>query len=186
VIVNADDLYGFAGLKLVYDYIKLKKPTDRGICLAGYSLKRTLSENGGVSRGLCDMDEKLKLRSVKEAIEIKRKTDGRITGRIQDEKNLLLFSGDETVSMNLIGMTPALLEDLKTDFETFVLEHQQDLDAEFYIPDFINNQIESVDVQVLKTDSKWFGVTYPADKPLLQSNIQKLIKDGVYPEELWQ
>lgn len=186
VIVNADDLYGRSALRLVHDYLTKKQPDQIGICLAGYSISKTLSLNGGVSRGICEVDGNSKLRSIEEAVEIKQESSGEITGRIKNTSADYTFSGEEVVSMNLIGMTHNLFSQLESAFDVFFSKNQQNLEAEFYIPDFINGLIDSVDVQVLKTDSLWFGVTYRSDKPLLKESLQSLVEKGEYPYQLWK
>lgn len=184
VIVNADDLYGRSALQLVFDYIGKKSSDQSGICLAGYSLNKTLSSNGGVSRGICETDADLKLVSIEEAVEIEQVADGQIVGKIGAESSI--FTGNEVVSMNLIGMTGNLFSLLKESFHSFLSEHSQDLKAEYYLPDFINSQIGKIDVQVLKTDSVWSGVTYRSDKPLVEEHLKKLVDEGIYPDDLWK
>ena len=186
VIVNADDLYGRSALQQVFDHMKMTKPTETRVCIGGYLLKNTLSMNGGVSRGICDTTSDFDLISIAEAIEIKKETDGMISGKIANKEGPQSFSGEEIVSMNLIGMTSDLFPLLESAFTTFFQENHKNLEAEFYLPNFINSLLNKVRVKVLKTEATWFGVTYQADKSSLQINLEKFSKKGVYPPRLWE
>lgn len=183
VIANADDLYGRSALRLVFDYMKKCSSDQEGICLAGYSLNKTLSLNGSVSRGICEVDADFNLKSIVEAVEIAQNEGSQIMGKLGDRPSS--FTGSEIVSMNLIGMTPHLFPRLESSFYSFLSINSHDLKAEYYLPDFINSQIGDVDVQVLRTDSNWSGVTYRSDKPLVEAHIKKLVSKGVYPNSLW-
>lgn len=183
VIVNADDLYGRGPLRLVHDYIKMHPTGRTRICLAGYSLSRTLSSNGGVSRGVCQVDASLKLISITEALEIREGSEGKITGKMGDTE--CTFSGRELVSMNLIAMTSDIFPLLEAAFAAFLTTYGDDPHAEFYIPDFINSLVATTGVQVLKTESPWAGVTYRSDKAVLNAYLEKLVSQGEYPNRLW-
>ncbi|WP_462251232.1 sugar phosphate nucleotidyltransferase [Ekhidna sp.] len=185
VIVNADDLYGRSALQLIHDYMRLNQHHKKSICLAGYYLNKTLSSNGGVSRGICEVDPNFRLKSIVEAVEL-FESKGKIQGKIKNTSSKRAFTGEEIVSMNLIGMVPDLFPLLASAFEDFISKNHQNLDAEFYIPDFINGIISSHIVQVVKTASTWHGVTYRSDKSLVKESIASLVAQDVYPNHLWE
>jgi len=183
VMVNADDLYGRSALQAMHQY--MLKIDEKAICVSGYSLRKTLSSNGGVSRGLCKVDPSFNLLSIEEAVDLKE-AEGGITGKVKGSSDYGSFSDEQLVSMNLIGMTPDLFQPLEAAFERFLIASFQDPNAEYYIPDFINGQIGLINVEVLTNESTWLGVTYREDKILLQENLAELVAKGTYPRPLWR
>jgi hypothetical protein len=147
--------------------------------MVGYTLRNTLSEHGSVTRGVCECDAGGYLRTVLELTKIEKHGCGaRTEGRD--------FSGDELVSMNFWGFTPALFPQLRERFETFLRRSGQELKSECYIPTTINELVASgaARVKVLGTPSSWFGVTYKEDKSKVTASIHELIARGDYPEKL--
>ena len=184
-IVNADDFYGRSALKMIYDHLSQIKNTELSGCLIGYTLKNTLSEHGRVSRGVCEIGDSDLLKSVVERTDI---YTGGPTGVYYDERgNQNPLSGNETVSMNLMGFTSQVLDHIEKWFMEFYHQSSSDPKSEFYIPTVLNNvaKMNGAPISVLKTSDRWFGMTYKEDKPVAQRMLADLVKSGVYPENLW-
>lgn len=181
-VINADDYYGKEAYKKLHDYLinyTPQKPTD--FCMAGFILKNTLSENGGVTRGICKADEDGYLTEVVETYEIVKTPDG-----AESEGNKIDINSH--VSMNMWGFTPEFIDILEAGFvEFFKSIDSNPLKAEYLIPIYIGELLneKKVSVKVLETADKWFGVTYKEDKPLVVESFKKLIADGVYSEDLY-
>jgi len=186
VVINADDYYGPSSYKLTADFLNSSsEPAIPEYCMVGYELKSTLSENGYVSRGVCESDENDYLNTVVERTSIE-KINGEIISKLADDKFLTL-SGDEIVSMNFWGFQPSYFRFLEKHFTEFIKLNADNPTAEFYIPTVVNDLInhEQAKLKVLKSKDLWFGVTYKEDKELAVHNISRLIREGVYPEKLW-
>lgn len=190
-MINADDFYGRDPyVKLASFLSKLSdsrtpQPVE-SICMAGYNLTQTLSENGSVARGICDVSADKKLITVTEHTKIAREADGVVYSTQPDESKVVL-TGNETVSMNFWGFTPALFTLMEEQFGEWLDAHEGQLKAEWYIPLVVNTLLgqKRATVDVLNVDARWFGVTYREDKPTTIAEIRKLIDAGVYPENLW-
>ena len=178
VAINGDDFYGLDSYKKVVNYYT---KGGANFSIVAYKLKNTLSRFGGVSRGVCDANDKI-LSSVTETHNIQKNKNNEIISELGTT-----FSGDEPVSMNYWGFMPQLFEYLLNSFKNFLDLNGQELKSEFLIPSVINELIEEgkEKVQVLETESSWFGVTFKEDKSLVVSNINELIKKGVYPHKLF-
>ena len=179
VAINGDDFYGKESFKVISDYYS---SFNNGYAMAAFQLYKTLSNHGSVSRGICEqnLDE---LVTVVETHDIKKNS----AGNIDCDRDILL-SGGELVSMNMWGFTPTLFDHLEKIFKEFLKDNISDLKSEFLIPSVINDLIKkgTEKVRVLKTQSKWFGVTYIEDKPFVQNQIKELIQNGEYPERLFK
>ena len=155
--------------------------------MVGFRVGNTLSDNGTVARGICSKDAAENLTTVVERTEIMR-VDGKVS--YKDENGAWVAVEDNTpVSMNMWGFTPDYFEYSEEYFKEFLSDpkNMENLKAEFFIPLMVNKLIndKTATVQVLDTTSKWFGVTYAADRPSVVAKIQQLINDGVYPEKLF-
>ena len=152
--------------------------------MIGFDVENTLSENGGVSRGLCEVSSEGDLTGVMECHGIQRK-DGHLV-HILDEKEVPFPEG-ASVSMNMWGFTPDYFDYSEASFLNFLEKNHDELKAEFYIPTVVNELITSgkVKLKVLPTPSKWFGVTYAADRDATVAQFRKLVDEGVYPEKLF-
>ena len=152
--------------------------------LVSYRLENTLSPHGYVTRGVCDEKNGF-LDTVTERFKIGRKADGTVEYVDNDESYSL--TGDELVSMNFWGFTPALFPVLEKRFEEFLSAQGKEMKSEYLIPAEIDALINSgkMKVRVLKTDATWFGVTFPEDKPAVRQTLADLIERGVYPSPLW-
>lgn len=190
-VINADDFYGEQAFRLVHD--ELVNPTHSGgkynFCMAGFKLGNTLSDNGGVSRGICLENGAGILEAVYETSGIEYKD-----GILRYDKSTCPAEAtlDSRVSMNMWGLTPEFFDELEPRFAGFLeglgKDGQDGLKAEFLLPKVVDELIHEglAEVKVLETDGKWFGVTYREDKPEVVSSIKRLIREGVYPEKLWK
>lgn len=184
-VINADDFYGRPAFEKMTRFLNQADPEGNSYAMAGYGLINTLSENGSVSRGQCFVSKDNKLEKIVERTKIIRK-NGKIIFA-DDEGNESSIDPDTTVSMNFWGFTPKIFEHLEADFEEFLNASSNDPTAEFYLPGVIDRLItrSMADVEVLRSDSKWLGITYKEDKPLAALSIKKLQNSGIYPNKLW-
>lgn len=184
-VVNADDFYGREGFEVIGRYLASLEGSRNEYCMVGYEVSKTLSENGTVSRGVCEVDSEGCLAGMVERTKIER-VDGTIVFHEGDEDTPL--AENTPVSMNLFGFTPDYFEYSDSYFRQFLMENGADIKAEFYIPLMVNKLIgdSTARMRVLNTASQWFGVTYKEDRPQLVSKIEALIADGVYPRDLWK
>lgn len=186
-VINADDFYGESSYKCVSEYLK-NNPKDGKchFCMAGYELKNTLSESGYVSRGECFADDNGYLTGIIERTKICAKDSG---AEYLDGEEWKPIAIDTTVSMNFFGFTPEIIEYIRDGFIKFLRDPSTDLlKDEYYLPHAVTQMLRDslCDIKVLKTDAKWYGVTYPEDKPRVVSEIENMISTGVYPDGLWK
>ena len=187
--INADDFYGSEPYKIMHDFLGNVDESDgcAHFGMAGYLLKNTLSDNGSVSRGICSVDENNYLVSIEEHLDVEKSGEGAIGFTASGEKHEL--SLEAVTSMNMMGLTPKVLEALEQGFVAFLGNISSNpLKAEFFHIKVISDMIAAnkADVKVFGTNAKWFGVTYQEDKPTVKAAIEKLTKDGVYSEQLWK
>ena len=182
-VINADDYYGKEAFSKLHDYLAntMKNNADRlDMCMAGFKLVNTLSDNGGVTRGICEVKEGY-LSDIKETYDIKLENK-KISAKDFDG-NKREVSIDAYVSLNMWGLPPAFLDILDEDFDKFLSNLAgDDIKTEYILPAVIDDLIKSqkAKVRVLETSDKWFGVTYKEDKPLVVNAIKELIAKGVY------
>ncbi len=181
-VINADDYYGKQAYVLLHDFLEQYDPAHpEKLCMAGFVLKNTMSDNGAVTRGICRMNDAGYLTGVDETKGIEKTADGaQADGKVLDV--------DSLVSMNMWGLSPEFMGLLKDGFVEFFDKAEGDmLKSEYLLPIFIDELLQAgkVSVQVLKTSDKWFGVTYQEDKPAVQQAFAQLIADGVYPSDLF-
>lgn len=180
-VINADDFYGASG----YAALAAHFASGRGYALVGYPLRQTLSEFGTVSRGLCATDAGGRLRSITEVTRIARHGAG---AKYTEADGLVhLLSGEEIVSMNFWGFTPAVFPQLEKLFANFLKQSAGDPKAEFYLPTAISrlNEGKEAEVALLQSSDAWFGITYREDLAASQAAIRSLIEAGKYPSPLW-
>lgn len=186
-VINADDYYGpnaHTIMKQHLDTMAMSPAAD--YVMVGYVLRNTLSEYGNVTRGVCQYDPDMYLSGIIERTGISKCGKGAL---FKDEGGIdQKLIGDEIVSMNLWGFTPDIFDHLQQQFSEYLKEHGQENKSEFYIPTVVDNLLKNGQkkVKILKTTDSWFGVTYRQDKVIAQSCILKLIKQNVYPENLWE
>lgn len=184
-VINADDFYGADSFRVLADFLRGAEGKRGEYCAVGFIIDNTLSENGGVSRGLCHVDDRGYLTDVTECHGIERK-DGRLI-QVNAEGETVDFPEGAAVSMNMWGFTPDYFDYSEKAFVEFLKEHGGELKSEFYIPTVVNDLIKSgkITLKVENTSSKWFGVTYAADRPATVNQLQRLTDEGVYPAKLF-
>jgi len=189
--INADDFYGPAAYRVMAEFFRTMPAPRAGgaepFAMVGFPVRNTLSPHGAVSRGICEVDAAGCLREVVERVKIEG--DGGTGARYQDAAGgWQALPGSAVASMNFWGFTPALFPHLDALFDDFLAAHGQELKAEFFIPAVVDTLIKrgAATCQVLPTDDRWFGMTYPEDRPEVQRNIRALIAAGTYPERLWE
>lgn len=194
-VINADDYYGKEAFVKLHDYLasrerkkenKKADPPFYDICMAGFILKNTLSENGGVTRGVCEVDERGNLVKVTETYEI-QKINGALTAR-DEYGQPVSVSEEQYVSMNMWGLQPEFFEELESGFQRFLAQRKpDDLKSEYLLPRIIDQLLQEkrAFVNVLETKDKWFGVTYQEDKPGVIRAIHRLVEQGVYKAKLF-
>lgn len=188
VIINADDYYGKEAFVKLHDFLVSGEDLGREFTMgmAGFILKNTLSDNGTVTRGVSVVDENGLLSQVHETTGIMMGEDGKIKCDLPDVQEWI--SPEDEVSMNMWAAYPEFLEFLAEDFKTFLSEVEEgDLKKEYLLPNIVDKLLKEgrANVKVLETQDRWFGVTYQEDKEAVQKAFAGLIKEGVYPANLW-
>lgn len=185
LIINADDYYGQDAYARAYAFLSRCRPGERGkFGMVGFVLENTLSDEGGVTRGVCTVNEDGYLDSIHETRNIEKTADG-AAARFGDE--LVPLDPKCLVSMNMWMLTPDFTEGLAAGFETFKAHMTDPLKDEYLLPDIVNRQLEAghVSVKVLSTVDQWFGVTFPGDKPVAAEAIRRMHARGLYREDLF-
>ena len=180
-IINADDFYGREAFFKILETLKYIEKNNIQSSIVSYLIENTLSEFGGVSRGVCETENNTLL-SIKETHEL-QENDNVVIGKYDNET--VYHKLGTQVAMNLIGFQKTIFEKLNNDFSIFLSDNINDPKKEFLIPDVVNDLIEDK-VHVEKTDESWFGVTYQEDKKLVTKKIKELIEIGKYPHNLWE
>ncbi|MCQ2542930.1 MAG: nucleotidyltransferase [Lachnospiraceae bacterium] len=188
-VINADDYYGVEAFQVLYDYLVSHQDDDKyRYAMVGYRLGNTLTENGSVSRGVCETNEEGFLVEINERTKIIKTENGAAYSE-DDGETYTDISVDTPVSMNLWGFYPSIIGELKIALDKFFKEkvEKNPLKAECYIPIEVDNLLKAdkATVKVLSSKDKWFGVTYKEDKPFVTASIQALKDAGVYPTNLW-
>lgn len=184
-VINADDYYGPDSFKLLADCLKTMEGKKGEYCMVGFRIENTLSENGGVSRGHCQVSEEGYLTAVNECHGIENK-DGRLIQVNQDDE-VIDFPEGAIVSMNLWGFTPDYFDYSEKAFLEFLDKNAGELKSEFYIPSVVNDLVnnKTATLKVIETPDKWFGVTYAADRDATVAQFKRLVEEGVYPQKLF-
>jgi hypothetical protein len=183
-VINADDYYGAAAFQQAYDFLTTEC-NEKTYCILGYELANTLSENGTVSRGVCNLDEVGYLTQINERTKIYRTEKGQIV--FEENGMETPLQEDTRVSMNFMCFAPGFIDLCESEFKIFLAKQGQELKSEFYIP-FVAGRFKELglgQVKVIPTNAKWFGVTYKEDAPGVKENINALVEDKVYPQRLW-
>ncbi|MEI5984008.1 sugar phosphate nucleotidyltransferase [Sphingobacterium sp. PU5-4] len=187
-VINADDFYGYDAFQKMADFLT-NEVSDTHMSLMGFEVGNTMSDYGYVSRGVCEVNEEGNMESVTERTNIYYVTDDNGNRKIVYEENGVQteLPADARVSMNFWGFTPKVFEVCMDLFPKFVEENGDNPKSEFFIPSIPDYMVKHgmADFKVIPTSSKWFGVTYVEDKPIVQESISKLIADKVYPEKLF-
>ena len=189
-VINADDYYGAHAFHEIYDYLVSHTDDDKyRYCMVGYILGNTLTENGHVARGVCTTDENGYLKDICERTHI----EGRGDGAVFTEDNGATWtdiSKNSVVSMNMWGFSASILRELKDRFPKFLGEavKKNPLKAEYFLPSVVGELLEEgkATVEVLKSEDKWYGVTYKEDKAVVMEAIRRMKQSGLYPLDLWE
>lgn len=188
-VINADDYYGRGAFQKIYDYLVTHQDDEKyRYAMVGYQLENTLTENGHVARGICEIDKDGELLRVTERTRIEKGGDG--AAYTEDEGATWVSLPERTiVSMNMWGFTAGFLKEIENGFEAFLQKGLQEnpLKCEYFLPAVVSNLLDEdrAAVKVLTTEDKWYGVTYKEDKPMVEQAIKNLKKSGLYPENLW-
>ena len=189
-VINADDYYGAEAFKLIYDYLAAHGDDEKyRYTMVGYKLGNTVTDNGHVARGICDMNECGELVAIHERTRIETRNGG-IAYTEDDGETWIPVSEDTIVSMNMWGFTNSILKELKDRFPSFLdrgLE-ENPVKCEYFLPAVVSGLLEEdkATVAVLASADKWYGMTYKEDKPVVAAAIQKMKDEGVYPKNLWE
>ena len=178
VVINSDDYYGKEGFKAVHDYLINGGKS----CMAGFVLKNALSDNGGVTRGICKMDAENNLTEVVETKNIVKTVNGA-------QADGVTIDTDSLVSMNMWGLTPDFLTTLEDGFKEFFEKEvvKNPLKAEYLIPTFIGELLDEgkMSVKVLKSNDTWYGMTYHEDVAAVKDSFKKMLENGLYKADLF-
>jgi dTDP-glucose pyrophosphorylase len=181
-VINADDFYGAASLRVLAEHLRSGTPD---YAMVGFILRNTLSQFGTVARGVCRLDSQSFLENVVETTRIE--PDGSRARYTEAAGQTHPLSGDEIVSLNLWGFNPSIFSRLEDQFADFLRHHGSDSKAEFYIPSVVNRLVETgkARVKVLRTPDHWFGITYREDRRPVIAGLNDLLSRGLYPTKLW-
>ena len=182
-VINADDFYGAQAFQCLYDYLKDAQDDDKyRYCMVGYRVENTLTENGTVSRGICEADENGYLADIVELTAISRDANGVISDPEAGE-----IAEGTLVSMNMWGFTPSFLDELETGLRTFMTDElpKNPAKGEYYLPFAVDHLIQNgqATAKVLQTSAQWYGVTYKEDKPVVVDALRRMTEAGLYPAE---
>lgn len=187
LVINADDYYGKEAYRKAYEYLTGHSSEDGSqACMIGFVLKNTLSDNGGVTRGICKVGKDRNLAEIVETRGIVRDGDG---AAVETEEGRVPVNVESEVSMNMWGLSPQFMDVLEEGFEQFLEElDPENPTGEYLLPTIIGGLLKEgrMQVQVLPSHDKWFGVTYQEDKKDVVEEIRKLIAEGVYQEKLFR
>ncbi len=185
VVINADDYYGKEAFRLAHDFLVKNEGKGNAFCMPGFILKNTLSENGGVTRGICKVGDDGYLKAVVETGGLVHLGEG---AGIEKDGEVAPIDPQSIVSMNMWALTPEFFNELETEFVTFLSNIKEgDLKAEYFLPSVVDGMIKkgTATVEVLTTHDRWFGVTYQEDKYAVIDSFKQLHADGAYGEPLY-
>ncbi len=189
-VINADDYYGSHAFQVIFDYLSTHEDDEKyRYTMVGYLLKNTLTDNGHVARGVCDMNEDGELIGIHERTRIEKR-DGGAAYTEDDGQTWVPLPVDSIVSMNMWGFTASILKEIRDGFPAFLEEglKSNPMKCEYFLPTVVSDLLKAdkATVAVLKSTDKWYGVTYKEDKPVVVEAIRKLKESGLYPEKLWE
>ena len=188
-VINADDYYGKHAFEVIYDYLTNHEDAHKQrYTMVGSRLKNTVTDNGHVARGICELNEKKELVRVTERTRIEKRGDG-IAYSEDDGETWGDVDGDTLVSMNMWGFTRSILDEINAGFPAFLEKglKENPMKCEYFLPSVVSTRLEEdrATVAVLESEDKWYGVTYKEDKPVVVAAMQELKDAGVYPQKLW-
>lgn len=189
-VINADDYYGRHAFQVIYDYLMTHEDDEKyRYTMVGYRLKNTVTDNGHVSRGVCELDPEKHLVAINERTRIEKR-DGGIAYSEDDGETWISLDPDTLVSMNMWGFTQSMMEEIRRGFPGFLEKglSENPMKCEYYLPSVVSGLLaeDRASVTVLESEDKWYGVTYKEDKPVVVEAIQSLKDAGIYPQDLWE
>lgn len=189
-VINADDYYGRHAFEVIYNYLTTHEDDEKfRYTMVGYRLKNTITENGHVSRGICQINEKKELVDITERTRIENRGD--FIAYSEDEGGTWVeIDGNRLVSMNMWGFTRSILEEIQKGFSKFLEENlpKNPMKCEYFLPSVVSSLLSQgrATVSVLESEDKWYGITYKEDKPMVVDALQSLKDKGVYSQALWK
>lgn len=188
-VINADDYYGREAFVKIYDYLQSHEDDEKyRFAMVGYRLENTLTENGHVARGICEVNERGELVSVTERTRIEKREQGAAYTEDDGDSWVTLPFGT-IVSMNMWGFTAGFLGEIEKGFAAFLEKglKENPLKCEYFLPTVVSGLLREgrASVAVLTTSDKWYGVTYREDKPVVENAVRSFRQSGLYPEKLW-
>ena len=188
-VINADDYYGKAAFKEIYNYLSAHADDDKyRYCMVGYELGKTVTDNGSVARGVCQVNGEGFLESVVERTKIEKQADG-VIRFTEDGSTWMCLPEKTTVSMNMWGFTPSFAAESEARFPAFLDKAlaENPMKGEYFLPTVVGRLLkeDKAVVQVLPSRDKWYGVTYQADKPVVMDALRRMSGEGLYPAPLW-
>lgn len=189
-VINADDYYGVEAFQLIYDYLSTHTDDEKyRYTMVGYQLKNTVTDNGHVARGVCEMNAEGELVEINERTQIE-KHNGGIAYTEDGGETWTELSEDTVVSMNMWGFTRSILEEIRDGFPAFLDEglEKNPMKCEYFLPSVVSNLLgeDKASVAVLTSKDKWYGVTYKEDKPVVVAAMKCMMENGIYPKHLWE
>lgn len=187
-VINADDCYGADAYKVLYDYLADQTTDENEYAMVGYVLENTLTDNGHVARGVCSVSADEYLTEINERIHIEKRPDCSVYTE-DDGKTWVTIKEGSTVSMNMWGFKPNILNYLDTRFEEFLHANieKNPLKCEYLLPSVVGDLLAEgkIKVKVLHSNDKWYGVTYKEDKQGVMDAVKEMKEKGIYPQNLW-
>ena len=188
-VINGDDYYGKDSFRVLGDWLRAHEGQEGAYSIVGFELENTLSESGGVSRGICFYGDDRNLTDVVEHLNIAKEADGVVYGdNTVNGQTHVVLDGKALCSMNMWGFTPDYFAKSEAVFETFLTQFGMELKKEYYIPYAVDTLVKAGQgkCEVLSTPSRWFGVTYKEDRPGVVAKFQEFADQGVYPTPLYK
>ena len=189
-VINADDYYGKAAFKEIYNYLSAHADDDKyRYCMVGYELGKTVTDNGSVARGVCQVNGEGFLESVVERTKIEKQADG-VIRFTEDGSTWMCLPEKTTVSMNMWGFTPSFAAESEARFPAFLDKAlaENPMKGEYFLPSAVSALLaeDKATVKMLYSPDKWYGVTYAADKPVVVAALKTMTEQGLYPDGLWK
>ncbi len=189
-VINADDYYGKAAFKEIYNYLSAHADDDKyRYCMVGYELGKTVTDNGSVARGVCQVNGEGFLESVVERTKIEKQADG-VIRFTEDGSTWMCLPEKTTVSMNMWGFTPSFAAESEARFPAFLDKAlaENPMKGEYFLPSTVSALLaeDKATVKMLYSPDKWYGVTYAADEPVVVAALKTMTEQGLYPDGLWK
>ena len=189
-VINADDYYGKAAFKEIYNYLSAHADDDKyRYCMVGYELGKTVTDNGSVARGVCQVNGEGFLESVVERTKIEKQADG-VIRFTEDGSTWMCLPEKTTVSMNMWGFTPSFAAESEARFPAFLDKAlaENPMKGEYFLPSTVSALLaaDKATVKMLYSPDTWYGVTYAADKPVVVAALKTMTEQGLYPDGLWK